>query len=341
MNDQSRDIDEITRQLRAFQTDKKIVAFSVKEQEDRPSVWISWTGQTIDKKVEDYIRAFNSKKTRLDQEFYFLSDELRPGSGLIRVFGGKSEGPGGTLTCLLSSRDGQDEYLASAGHVLTNFWKETTPTPEGSIYRYRKGFPATSSIRFLGKLVSVFPATLQTVKERPHGPGADIDLGIVKIEGVDSITLKQRTTCYGSFGEWPPKGSSCVERFQRVMKCGSQESHWTEAEVWCPSAEVPIYGPDGHLYRFTNQVLLTDLRRRRTKGGRCDEPLPEDDYPRNPEGTPFAVPGDSGTMVVDKQTKRPVGMLIAGSILNGLYVMTPFETIQARLEKMRLVMSRA
>jgi len=46
-------------------------------------------------------------------------------------------------------------------------------------------------------------------------------------------------------------------------------------------------------------------------------------------------------MVVDKQTKRPVGMLIAGSILNGLYVMTPFETIQARLEKMRLVMSRA
>jgi hypothetical protein len=45
------------------------------------------------------------------------------------------------------------------------------------------------------------------------------------------------------------------------------------------------------------------------------------------EPIPFAVAGDSGTMVVDKDSKRPVGMLIAGSVLDGRYVMTPIQTL--------------
>jgi hypothetical protein len=288
------------------------------------------------------------------QAYYFLADvrdELRPGSGIIRNSGGRSEGPGGTLTCLLSSIDGRHNYFVGAGHVLSDFWnKKEDPAagdklrndPIASIYRYRKGFPATNSTHFLGKLryLSRKPRTVNA----PSGEGrrsVKVDIGIVKIaSSEEEVALKQRTTCFGNFGELPCDQVMKVEMGQRVMKCGAEESHWTFAVVEEPCRQVTVYGPDGVLYELSEQVILSSSA--------PFEPLQSTDPPPDwsakrcrPRETPFAVPGDSGTMIVDASSRRPLGMLVAGSILDGRYVMTPIEPLQNFWADKGLIFRRA
>jgi hypothetical protein len=284
------------------------------------------------------------------QAYYFLSDELRPGSGVIRNFGGRSEGPGGTMTCLLSSIDGRKNYFVGAGHVLSDFWTRKEEPDENdevknavaSIYRYRKGFPATNSTRFLGKIRYLSKKPRPAGASSAGGKGAvEKDIGIVEIQCPEEENdLKQRTTCYGSFGEWrcdPPKA---IKMGQRVMKCGAEERHWTYAVVDNPSCSVAVYGPDGRLYELVEQILLSQTA--------PYKPLYSTDPPANwPEGdrrrfeAPFAVPGDSGTMVVDQESRRPLGMLIAGSILDGRYVMTPIKPLWNFWKRKGLLLLRA
>jgi hypothetical protein len=61
---------------------------------------------------------------------------------------------------------------------------------------------------------------------------------------------------------------------------------------------------------------------------------------RHPK-TSFAIPGDSGTMVVDYKTRQPLGMLIAGSLLDGKYVMTPIRALWDYWTGKQLVLLRA
>jgi hypothetical protein len=283
------------------------------------------------------------------QAYYFLSSEVRPGSGIIRFYGGRPQGPGGTLTCFLSSKDGRDRYFAAAGHVLSNFWnEEDLQDAEGrkrrvaSIYRYQKGFPASNSTRFLGKLLYV--------SDRPqpiNGPGSSSDhqaeatpnkdIGIVEISS--EVRFVQRTTCYGTFGDRPRRPSDeAVAAGQPVMKCGAEETHHTYAEVETPSTTVNIYGPDGLLYEFRDQAILRTVP---TPDPPKDTNPPDDWSAKNDEKTPFAVAGDSGTMVVDRESRRPVGMLIAGSVLDGRYVMTPIQSIAKFWEDKCFVLLRA
>src|SRR4051794_38944041 len=132
--------DKIIAKLRSFQMAGEITAFAVSGKEgEKPKIWLS----RIESQTEDLTDFINSHEGTEAQPqgqdyYFFFNDELRPGSGLIRVFGGKSEGPGGTLTCLLTSKDGQDLYFLAAGHVLTDFWRDIKG--HGSIYRYRKGY---------------------------------------------------------------------------------------------------------------------------------------------------------------------------------------------------------
>jgi hypothetical protein len=334
--------DDIVARLRSLQTNGEVTAFSVSETEHgKPKIRLSWVGELDDKKRD--LISFLNDYPETDQDpqkgdyyffTYFFKDELRPGSGLIRVFGGKSEGPGGTLTCLLTSKDGQDIYFAAAGHVLTDFWRDTNG--QGSIYRYRKGFPSTGSTRFLGKVLYLpkEDELPQPVPDRSfpgkYWLGASIDVGVVKLEvDLSNVELKQRTTCFGGFGEQSIK----AEENMHVVKCGSQETHWTEAVVWdANKPEVLIYGPNSKQYLFRNQIILRDLYYHEAIHAEC---------PKNSVDTPFAVPGDSGTIVVEKKTKRPVGMLIAGSVLDGRYVVTPFESLKQFFDKFMLVRQRA
>lgn len=244
------------------------------------------------------------------QEFSFLgTNELRPGSGIVRVSGGVPEGPGGTLTCFLSSRDGRDTYFMAAGHVLSNFWT-CKCNPESSIFLNRKGYPSATSSRFLGNLVKP-----ESFLSQPVGSLIYSDIGIVKLAG--DVELKQRTTGFGSLGEWPPDEPGYVRRGQCVMKCGAEETHWTEAKVEQTRYCGWVYGPE-QKYFVLNQVLLRAL---------SEDEDSEGTPPNNSKATPFAISGDSGSLVVEQETKRPVGMLIAGSVLEGRYIMTPIRTL--------------
>jgi hypothetical protein len=264
------------------------------------------------------------KSTEQRQAFFFLDGELRPGSGVIRFVAGNPEGPAGTLTCLLSSRDGRDYYFAAAGHAVSNFWAAEPPHRKSSVYHNPKGYPSTQRSRYLGRVLhlSCKPPNWNDDDEK------DVveDIGIVGLEG--DFTWKQRTTCYGSFGELPGTTED-VYLNQCVMKCGAEEAHWTKATVKHCSRTVIVYGPGGEKYYFKNQIILRGCEEEGYHGG-----------PYNPPGTPFAVPGDSGTMVVDAESKQPVGMLIAGSVLDDLYVMTPFRALDAFWAKYGLVLLR-
>jgi len=308
----SRPIEDFELQLQDLKESGRLTGFALQDHK----LWVSWVG-TADPAVENIIKDFqdsyggeNVERNANAQNYFFFGDELRPGSGLIRVFGGKSQGPGGTLTCLLSSLDGEDIYFAAAAHVLTDFWRDEEN--RGSIYHYRKGFPPSRSRRFLGKVQ--YPS-------KGQWPSASkellMDVGIVKLEvDTDEVFLKQRTTCFGGIEEQvilPTRG-------MRVMKCGSQETHWTEARVWVPhKATLTILGPDGSKFEFKDQIILRDLKPGEERKIRCANVQ---------EDPPFAVPGDSGTIVVASDTHQPLGMLIAGSVLDGLYVVTPFQRIE-------------
>jgi hypothetical protein len=334
------------------------------------TVYLRAIGQELNSKFVDHLRSVLGKAgIRLDamsqkESYYLLSDdyplrsapfqgprpdsdlaqELRPGSGIVRISGGVPMGPAGTLTCFLASEDSSDIFLLAAGHVVSDFWKEhPAPNPKSSIYHNPKGFPSTNSTKAIGKMIARSNPPLnisnrvedamaeETCRLDPCCSDTDIDVGIVSVVG--EFEWKQRTTCYGTFGEWPgdPKRPTM---YTRVMKCGSEESHWTFACVTDVSATVSVYGPNGALYDFRGQVILS-----------------QEDYPPSSKSDKvndvyypipsFAVPGDSGTMVVDYETQKPLGMLIAGSILDGKYVMTPLKELECYWKKLGYVFLRA
>src|SRR5947209_11162768 len=211
--------------LRKFQAEKRISAYSVSEvgEGKRPRIWLSWVGEGPRKDLElydfiDFNGVAEEDTVSLQRDFYFFAsdfNELRPGSGLIRVFGGKSEGPGGTLTCLLNPKGGTDIYFAAASHVLTDFWQDKTS--QGSVYRYRKGFPPSGSTRFLGK---VLYSTDPPDHKNPQCQEVDLDVGIVKLADEEAET-RQRTTCYGTFGELHPGMPVEVYEGMPVVKFGA------------------------------------------------------------------------------------------------------------------------
>lgn len=274
--------------------------------------------------------------------YHLLGGELRPGSGIVRSFSGRPEGPGGTLTCFLSSRDGRNLYFVAAGHVVSKYWE----FKEGSVYRRRQGYPGTDSSRFLGDIFKVSAPPLPQDGGNRREPS--IDVGIVELKG--EFELKARTTCYGSMGEWvgEPK---YVKRGDSVMKCGAEETHWTTAEVYRERESVWVYGPDKPIFRLDHQIILAlpgtvtkeesaPCSAQGVASTKSSDSGVKIDLPENSPRIPFAVAGDSGTMVVDSETKRPIGMLIAGDIIAGRYVVTPFAPIQRYWSRFGLVLLR-
>lgn len=363
--------EEIKVKLEEFKRRGEVAAYSVTETASKPAVQVSFIGHVSDdaeQLLEDLRRQdILAGENRQPESFHFLGGELRPGAGIIRRVGGRPDGPSGTLTCLLSSKDSQDLYFLASGHVITNFWKPKSFDYKGSIYLNRQGFPGTNSMRSLGKIYDYSPAPPKApYDEKENSSVIDIDIGIVKIQG--EFDLRQRTTCYGNFGEWPSKPKDVVvkkDQMVKVMKCGAEETHWTAAVVVEDKRTVMVYGPDGAVYVLRNQIILEQPPDKSEKQlSAQQDPLPPHpcapparqgqslvqqlesadplkELPNNSPETPFAVAGDSGTMVVDKDSKRPVGMLVAGSILDGRYVMTPISAIWDYWETNNFVLRRA
>ena len=296
-------------------------------------------------------------------------DRLRPGSGIVRVVDGQEKGPSGTLTCFLSSVDGNEIYFLTTSHVLTNYWDYGEKTKKkgkmecgqgDSVYRNTRGYPSAVRPRSLGTVTSSScPPFCPTKVQNWVTP--DLDAGLVKVRN-EFFEIVQRTTCYGSFGELADNPLDPYPG-QIVTKCGAEEPHGGVARVVCILASpIKVHGPSvdrggrDHEYCFDRQVLLStnppasSCKGKSNQGQRRKHPvclcgaahctrhhLPSVDSPHDHR---FAAPGDSGTMIVDYETKAPVGMLIAGSVLTGYYVMTPIKTLKKYWETKGLIFRR-
>ncbi len=289
-------------------------------------------------------------------EFHLLSTEFRPGSGIIRRVDGRPKGPAGGLTCFLSSRSGDELYFLSAAHVLTNYWRGLVRGSDrrGSIYRNIKGFPDAESQLFAGKLfrASELPPHVgdDSVVKGKSGKGTcfghvTLDAGIAKLE--NGFIIRQRTTCYGSFHELLPPGDPerLPEPDTEVIKCGPEEPHETSARVMSPNATVEVVGPKGERYLFSGQIVLGPPPEKEKECAKFREenlgiPTRVSASQNSSLKFAFAAAGDSGTIVVEKKTKAPIGMLVAGSILSGMYLVTPIGALKEFWEKEELIFRR-
>lgn len=326
-------IEFATEFIRDLQRKGKVASFKISEEKDGTHIRLrtigmagraakTWATQEVAPNLAKEIKIETADNQ--DRPFYFLARELRPGSGIVRAVNGGPRGSSGTLTCLLSSKDGRNYYFVAAGHVLTNFWEAENHNDEIRIHRDGPGFPGTNSSRLLGRIAyKSDPPPDAYLEEQTDKRDPRRDIAIVELTA--TLDLKQRTTCYGTFGE--PDGMK-PKVGQKVMKCGAEEPHFTEAVVDDDDEEVVIYGPKFTLYRLTQQVILKT------------QPPDESRSKTRPRIDSFAGSGDSGSIVVDRDSKRPLGMLIAGSVLDGRYVMTPFGSIAEFWEKYNLVFIR-
>ncbi|HEX4953703.1 MAG TPA: hypothetical protein VF017_09960 [Thermoanaerobaculia bacterium] len=276
----------------------------------------------------------------LVDDLHLFQRELRPSAGVLRFENGLPGGPTGTLSCLLSRGDGTTLYLLTAAHTATNFWW-STPNPilqgqgasrpqkkpihlpppfkdDGAIYQDVKGHPSPGVSRLVGRLhdAIVRPRCAPCTVER----ASRLDAAIVRI--TEEFDWRQRTTCFGSFG--PLSDLSCCEPKPgtAVQKCGVREPHSTFGYVERKLCLVKLLGAEGEPYWFRCQFKIRPVKD--AKG----------------EGPAFAGPGDSGAMVVDRETREPLGMVIGGSVLGGFAVMTPIWTLRKFWERRGLVFLR-
>jgi hypothetical protein len=223
------------------------------------------------------------------------------------------------------------------------------------------GFYGCEPPRILGKTVAV--SEVRPTPKQKDGSLANclrlnlLDAGLVRMPVPVPYDLKQRTTCYGNFGNlalpYDDASTSTEDPFLRrkVTKCGPEEPHGGCAEVTCRRLDlVRLLGPGNQIgapaqwYFFRDQYLIKEVGRCRC---RCQPPSSRRCCPRccgchwrGGRRTPFAAPGDSGTMIVEEGTRDPVGMLIGGSALEGAYVVTPIEYLRKFWEDFGLVFLR-
>ncbi len=125
-----------------------------------------------------------------------------------------------------------------------------------------------------------------------------LDCGLIAAD--KDFTSTNTTACGFNVG----KNDATVVEDQIVQKCGFRPPGASSAEVIWPSLPAPVIH-NGKEYVFANQILVW----------------------ADPEH-PFARPGDSGAVVVTNDSEF-VGMLIAGSVADGVFVVTPAKHLKA------------
>lgn len=231
--------------------------------------------------------------------FPLLAGKARPGTGIVPVDeNGNDIGPSGALGLFLEDTS-RDTWFLAAGHVLTGFDWNSRP----DIYRSRNGLTSCDAYRKLGEVrcVKVLKATNKEFNWNK------IDAGVVKLDS--KISWKQETTCYGAIGAPMEAKPDFV-----VRKCGPEEPYSTWGEVMGTDWKIRVVRRErcrdgiyrGIVYLFKDQILVC-----------C----------RHNHLQPFAMPGDSGSLVVDADG-RPVGMLMAGSVRHDFFFLNPIHDLQ-------------
>lgn len=241
----------------------------------------------------------------------FFADEARPGTGIVAVRDGREVGPDGALGLFLAERrDPGEVWFLASGHVLMNFeWDQ--PYPDA--FRSRQGLTAGDRRRKLGtvRFAQKVYDSRDTGQEDPKKWNV-IDAGLVKL---DAVEWKQKTTCYGEIGAPKPATPKQV-----VRKCGPEEPISTFGMVRGTDWRIRV-AYKKKIYLFRNQILV------QSDAGADQR-------------APFALPGDSGSLVVDAADRRPIGLLMAGSVRKNYYFLNPIQALQEFWGKEDLVQVR-
>jgi hypothetical protein len=168
---------------------------------------------------------------------------------------------------------GNDRFVLSNNHVLANENRQ----PLGSaIYQpglLDGGDPTTDEIAKL----------TQFVRLQPNAPNT-VDCAIAKLDGPKLATA----TFLPSVGKLKSGTPLVATANQAVMKVG-RTTRYTTGVIFDLSADVKV-GYDIGTLQFTDQILI-----------------------KSTTSKPFSAAGDSGSLIVDKKKKQPVGLLFAGS----------------------------
>lgn len=266
-----------------------------------------------------------------------LAGEARPGTGIVAVQGVEEIGPSGALGLfLVVDKEPDDIWFLAAGHVLTGLLGRVTPEsssagpsvpPAGAngpvlmeptevthAFRSRNGLLAGVIHRKLGRVryvTQLEPAatietrkeTVQIVPSRSPLPFHQVDAGLVRLDG--PVAWVQESTCYGGIAALTKAQEGDV-----VKKCGPEEPFNTGGVVrgldWKFRAV-----HDKKVYLFEKQILV-----------RCGT---KDDLPEQVQ--PFALPGDSGSLVVNEK-RQPIGLLIAGSVRHNYFFLNQISELE-------------
>lgn len=261
--------------------------------------------------------------------FQLLSGEARPGTGIVAVRKGREVGPTGALGLFLTRRDTDEVWLLAAAHVLTDLIKDhpcpvnpkAAKGPYSDVFRSRQGLTAGSRRRKLGVVRDFEPFKCSGTVQNPAPKGVwnDIDAGLVQVD--DDVKWKQETTCYGVIGAPKPAEPEWI-----VRRCGPEEPNASHGEVDSTGWNIRIVHA-GIIYLFRGQILV------RSKFD-CDEK----EWIHRP---PFALPGDSGSLVVHEDDNRPIGMVMAGSVRDNYYFLNPITALEKYWSSKNLVPAKA
>jgi hypothetical protein len=168
---------------------------------------------------------------------------------------------------------GKDHFVLSNNHVLAN---ENRQPLRSEIYQpglLDNGDPATDGIAKLTQFVPLQPSANNTV-----------DCAIAKLDNPKLATGR----FLPGVGKLKSGTPLVATQNQAVMKVG-RTTGFTQGVIFDLSADVKV-GYDIGTLQFSDQILIKSTT---TK--------------------PFSAAGDSGSLIVDKKKKQPVGLLFAGS----------------------------
>lgn len=235
--------------------------------------------------------------------FRLFAGSARPGTGIVAVRDGQEVGPRGALGLFLAERkDPREIWCLAPAHLVMNL-TEKKLYPD--VYRSQQGLTAGSQRRKLGTVRHAKKVVPYPSEESEDDFWNDCDAGLIK---VDDVNWKQKTTCYGLVG--PPKKA---EPESVVRKCGPEEPHSTWGEVFGVDWKIRVVH-EKKVYLFKQQIMVRSKKKENS-----------DEWLYRP---PFALPGDSGSLVVDDADRRPVGMLMAGSVRDNYYFLNPIMELQ-------------
>jgi hypothetical protein len=182
-------------------------------------------------------------------------------------------------------RRGSQLFILSNNHVLANSNNANIGDPIMQPGPFDGG---VSAINIIARLSEFVPIQFGNIPNQ-------VDAAIAQ---TNASLVTPQSKCFGSINP-TPQGANL---FQVVKKCG-RTTQTSRGIVSATNVTIRVgYGTSGTAL-FQNQIIIAGL----------------------PAIAPFSQPGDSGSLVLDNFSNRPVGLLFAGSSL--ITIISPIQTV--------------